>query len=305
MDRIGIDFDGTITNMQKWRKDWAIANQGVLLFAHQTETTEMKHIVGEEGYASMKEDLTANNEEITRNAELHPQVAEVLPRLALHKELYLITKRPDSRLGFAEEKLAQHGLKKYFKDIVGAEDKSEACARLNIACLVDDDRRHLRNLPCKAIWFALGNVLPWPHTSSVKIAGDWPGISELLQTGWGRAPQPAYTLLHESDPTVIPPGDSFLRPYAVRNEMDLQEARTEIDELDTKLLQTLAERYKLAEPIAEYKKENGLPTEDKEREFAMIKRRTEQFKELGFDDPAFIQKLFELILEKSKQEQNG
>ena len=49
MDRIGIDFDGTITNMQKWRKDWAIANQGVLLFAHQTETTEMKHIVGEEG----------------------------------------------------------------------------------------------------------------------------------------------------------------------------------------------------------------------------------------------------------------
>ncbi|MDP6293486.1 MAG: chorismate mutase [Candidatus Woesearchaeota archaeon] len=303
MDRIGIDFDGTITNHQKWKKDWASMNAGWLLFGHQTETTEMINIIGEENYARLKEELIANNEEITLNAELHPQVEETLRRLAQQKELYLITKRPPCRLGFAEQKLAMHGLTKYFKDIVGAEDKSEACKKLDIACLVDDDRRHFPGLPCKAIWFVPATTVP-EDTSRVRVATDWEGVHTLART-WGRGPQPAYRWLHESDPSVIPPGDSFLRPYAVRTEMDLQEARTALDKLDTEILQTLAKRYELAKPIAEYKTEHGLPTEDKEREFAMIKKRAEQFKELGFDDPQFIQKLFELILEKSKQEQHG
>jgi hypothetical protein len=66
-------------------------------------------------------------------------VEETVRGLALQKELYLITKRPPCRLGFAEQKLAMHGLTKYLKDIVGAEDKREACNKQDIACLVDDD----------------------------------------------------------------------------------------------------------------------------------------------------------------------
>jgi len=59
----------------------------------------------------------------------------------------------------------------------------------------------------------------------------------------------------------------------------LQEARKEIDRIDREMAVLFTERMKAAEVIADYKKENGLPIEDKVRENAMLKRLSERIPE--------------------------
>lgn len=52
----------------------------------------------------------------------------------------------------------------------------------------------------------------------------------------------------------------------------LNEYRLEIDEIDSHILELFTERMALAEKIGEYKRANGLPTEDKLREAALIQK---------------------------------
>ena len=52
--------------------------------------------------------------------------------------------------------------------------------------------------------------------------------------------------------------------------MELKEIRNQIDRVDDMLLTSFASRMRLSAQIAEYKKENGLPVLDAEREKEMI-----------------------------------
>lgn len=52
----------------------------------------------------------------------------------------------------------------------------------------------------------------------------------------------------------------------------LNEYRSQVDEIDSHILELFTERMKLAEKIGEYKRANALPTEDKVREAALIKK---------------------------------
>jgi len=59
----------------------------------------------------------------------------------------------------------------------------------------------------------------------------------------------------------------------------LNQARREIDRIDGEMALLFTERMKAAEVIADYKKENGLPVEDKARENAMIRQLSQQIPE--------------------------
>lgn len=83
----------------------------------------------------------------------------------------------------------------------------------------------------------------------------------------------------------------------------LKTTRKEIDEIDTKILALLVQRLELCKKLGEYKRNNNLPIQNKEREKQVLKQRTQKFKELGFDDEKFVQELFELIMKKSRKVQ--
>ena len=55
----------------------------------------------------------------------------------------------------------------------------------------------------------------------------------------------------------------------------LEQARTIINEVDSKMIELFKERMVAAKMVAEYKKENDLPVLDKAREEALIKKNIE------------------------------
>ena len=83
----------------------------------------------------------------------------------------------------------------------------------------------------------------------------------------------------------------------------LEKAREEIDEIDAKILELLAERLDICKQLGKYKKQHNLPIQNKEREKEIIKDRARKLKELGFDDERFAQELFELIMKKAREVQ--
>ena len=85
--------------------------------------------------------------------------------------------------------------------------------------------------------------------------------------------------------------------------MVLSSLRKKIDHVDLQLLELLAQRLNISREIAEYKRQNNLPIQDRKRELEVITERIEKFKQLGFDDEIFVTKLFELIMRKSREVQ--
>lgn len=85
--------------------------------------------------------------------------------------------------------------------------------------------------------------------------------------------------------------------------MSLETLRKKIDLLDTGLLRVLAQRLEISKEIAEFKKANHFPIQDRKRELELIKDRIKKGKELGVDDEKFVSELFELIMKKSREVQ--
>ena len=82
--------------------------------------------------------------------------------------------------------------------------------------------------------------------------------------------------------------------------MDLKEARGQIDRVDRGIAQLFEERMKAAEAVAAYKREKGLPVEDKNREKAMIQQELEWVKPLY---RPYFQSLLECMIGESKKYQ--
>lgn len=78
---------------------------------------------------------------------------------------------------------------------------------------------------------------------------------------------------------------------------ELEALRYQITEIDNEILEALESRMRLAEDIAEFKKENNMPIEDIQREEQIIKGR-----QLHTSlNEQFIENLFQLIFKESKR----
>ena len=86
--------------------------------------------------------------------------------------------------------------------------------------------------------------------------------------------------------------------------MDLKDFRKKLDELDSQLIETLSQRLKVSNKIAEFKLQNNLSIRDLKREQELIKDRQEKLKAQGIEDEKFASDLFNLILSKSRNIQN-
>ncbi len=83
----------------------------------------------------------------------------------------------------------------------------------------------------------------------------------------------------------------------------LDSLRERIDALDRELARILAERSQLIPKVVEAKLEQGLPIFQPEREARQYEKFAAMATEYGID-PDLVQKIFELIIEQSKDVQN-
>ena len=82
--------------------------------------------------------------------------------------------------------------------------------------------------------------------------------------------------------------------------MNLTDYRNRIDEIDRILLNTLEERMRIAEEIAKFKVNNGLPINDPDREAELLGKIEEAS---APDMAAYNKALFEVIIDMSKDHQ--
>jgi len=79
---------------------------------------------------------------------------------------------------------------------------------------------------------------------------------------------------------------------------DLISLRKEIDAVDEVLLKAFLSRMEISEKIAKYKKENGLPVENLQREAAILSKRKEQ---AGVAMADYTEDFFRFLMEESKK----
>lgn len=84
--------------------------------------------------------------------------------------------------------------------------------------------------------------------------------------------------------------------------MELAEIRKQLDVIDSKLMELLAERQSHMKGVAEYKKLHNLPLTQPEREKAILVLRMEQAEKLGLN-AEFVKEVFTKIFEESKKVQ--
>lgn len=77
----------------------------------------------------------------------------------------------------------------------------------------------------------------------------------------------------------------------------LHRYRKEIDEIDEKIIQLLADRIRVVEKIKEYKKENSILFFDEKRYSEVIVTRKEKGKEKGLKE-GFVRDIFNVIHEE-------
>ncbi|NTW30691.1 MAG: chorismate mutase [Candidatus Moranbacteria bacterium] len=92
-------------------------------------------------------------------------------------------------------------------------------------------------------------------------------------------------------------------PCSQEKPASLDSLREQIDILDRELVRILAERSRLIPKVVEAKLEQNLPIFQPEREAQQYEKFSTIAAEFGID-PLLVQKIFELVIEQSKDVQN-
>ena len=85
-------------------------------------------------------------------------------------------------------------------------------------------------------------------------------------------------------------------------DMDLEELRDEIRNIDQEIVERIAQRTYVAETIADVKAERGLPTTDEEQEQAVMDRAGENAEKFDVDSN-LVKAIFRLLIELNKVHQ--
>ncbi|MFP8888817.1 chorismate mutase [Natrialbaceae archaeon A-CW2] len=85
-------------------------------------------------------------------------------------------------------------------------------------------------------------------------------------------------------------------------DMDLEELREEIQEIDRDIVELIARRTYVADSIAQVKDAKGLPTTDESQEARVMERAGENANRFDVDDN-LVKAIFRLLIELNKVEQ--
>ncbi|WP_152041292.1 chorismate mutase [Salinigranum salinum] len=85
-------------------------------------------------------------------------------------------------------------------------------------------------------------------------------------------------------------------------DMDLDELRTEIEDIDREIVELVARRTYVADTIADVKAERGLPTTDESQEERVMDRAATNAERFEVD-ANLVKAVFRLLIELNKAEQ--
>jgi hypothetical protein len=132
---LGIDFDGTITNVAALQRTYVARRWGIELEPHQVMRAGAAPVIGEDRYNAMGTWMWGP---LTTFTEPHDDALSVLGRLAADHDVTVITARHEHEAAFARRWLAARGLAMRVVSTSRA-PKAVICSRLGVDLLLDDD----------------------------------------------------------------------------------------------------------------------------------------------------------------------
>lgn len=186
--RIGVDYDGTISDIVVSKSRWIKENLGLEVPPWKTDRTSCVPIIGLDNYTKMGN--LVYGREFTLGASEVPLAVDGLFKLAKMGELYLVTMRHTHKLGFAKEWLELKGLLGCFagfgvmKNLDGTKKtKGQVCKDFSLDVLVDDDESHLAGISIpnfKKILLKNGSTEQYTLPKDIHLARSWPEVFNYL-----------------------------------------------------------------------------------------------------------------------------
>ena len=146
-----LDYDGTIADTNALKKQWIHKHLGMDVAPYNCDRTWCVPLIGEDSYNAMA--LDVYSKEAGLKSEVVPGADEAIKTFAEHGRVYVVTARDSTNAPFAGEWLRKNGLMRYIENIVTrtGEPKADVARSLGCRILVDDDIRHLMNVPRDSI----------------------------------------------------------------------------------------------------------------------------------------------------------
>ncbi len=186
--RLGIDFDGTVTDAPGMQRAYAAKRWGVELSEQQVMRAGAVPILGEERYNAMGDALWGPLTAVTPPQE---DALRILGRLVVDHEVDIITARHGNQAAFARRWLAVRGIGVRVVN-TSSQPKIEACARLGIELLLDDDIiRHTEALLAvgtQPVLFEHAHHEGIPRPEGLRSVAGWVEFASLIEALDGAAP---------------------------------------------------------------------------------------------------------------------
>ena len=146
-----LDYDGTIADTNALKTQWIQKHLGLDVAPYNCDRTWCVPLIGEDSYNAMALDVYSKENGL--KAGVVPGANEALKTFAGHGRVYVVTARDSTNAPFAEEWLRTNGLMRYIEKIVPRTGKAKADVARSLGCrvLVDDDIRHLMDMPRDSI----------------------------------------------------------------------------------------------------------------------------------------------------------
>jgi hypothetical protein len=146
MNRLGVDYDGTIADTNAQKAAWIRQQLGIDVPSWQCDRTSCVPIIGSEHYRAMCD--VVYEEQATLAASPVRGAIEAVRMLSASASVYVVTARLRHRVHYARQWLCRHGLMQSLAGVLCSADatKGSLCERFGLDVLIEDDARHLQPL---------------------------------------------------------------------------------------------------------------------------------------------------------------
>lgn len=179
--RIGLDFDGTIADTTGAKIRYAREVFGLELNALETWRAVGEPRLGAERFREM---VVAAHHEHTEFTEPMPGVLEVIERLAVDHQLFIVTARTDAEVEWARRWVTARALPVQAVEHTNRASKLEASRRLGLDVLLDDSPPVLLDIAEAGIGAALIETeynRALPRHLAIELVQHWPHFEELCR----------------------------------------------------------------------------------------------------------------------------
>lgn len=178
--KLGIDFDGVITDPTELKRSWILQNLGIDIAPGKTNQKDCKPVIGEKAYKAMIADTYAGK--LFLQNRIRPEAISVIASLRSHGHLaYVITSRLNHEADCARQLISMHGVPHDGFYNTEEAPKDAICRDLGIELFVDDTQSKLTELAgVPGIRLVFFNVFGEETAPGLASVSSWEEVEKLI-----------------------------------------------------------------------------------------------------------------------------